>query len=89
MCEPQTSKVYFGSIKPFIRKKGDFAPYPIKKNNYMNSSYIPRGYTQVLSKMPFFILNEAMELQKIVFRRKDLTLIYIYDIIFFSKEKYI
>ena len=46
----------------------------------MKYSYLPRGYTQVLNKMQFFLI-EAMELRKFVFRRKDLTLTYICDII--------
>ena len=49
---------------------------------------IHRGYTQLLSKMSFF-LTKTMELQKFVFRKKDLSLIYVCDIIFFQKKIYI
>ena len=42
------------------------------------------GLTLVSSKMPFSLIK-AIELQKFVFRRKDLTLEYICDVIFFSR----
>ena len=54
----------------------------------MKYSHIARGYTQVLSKMPF-VLIKANELQKLVLGRKDLTLIYICDKVFFQKKMYI
>ena len=57
-----------------------------KKLKYMKYGHIPRGYTQVLSKMPFFFLNEAMEFQFFLFRRKDITTIYRCDIIFLKKN---
>ena len=44
----------------------------------MKYGHIPRGYTQVLRKMPFFS-NHSNE--ECVFRRKCLTLIYICDMI--------
>ena len=53
----------------------------------MKYNHITRGYTQVLSKMQFFLIK-AMKLQKLVFWRKDLTLIYICDIIFFKRNIY-
>ena len=49
---------------------------------------MPRGHTQVLSKIQFFLIK-AMKLQNFVFGRKDLTLIYICDIIFFHKKIYV
>ena len=62
--------------------KNELSCLILRKN--MKYGPIPRGYTQVLSKMRFFLIK-AMELEKFVFRRKDLTLIYICDIIFFKK----
>ena len=68
-------------------QKGAFAPYLVKILKYMKNSHIPPGYTQILSKMPFFPIKELM-FQKIVLRRKDLTLIYICGIIFSQKKFY-
>ena len=45
-------------------------------------------YTQVLTKIPFYQIK-AMEFQKLVYSRKDLTLISIYDMIFKKKYTYI
>ena len=52
----------------------------------MNYSHIPRGYAQVSSEMPFFLIK-AIELQKFMFRRKYLTFINNWDKIFFQKKK--
>ena len=52
---------------------------------YIKNRHIPRGYTQAISKKPFFRIK-ALELQKFVVRRKGLTLIYICHMIFFPKE---
>ena len=50
--------------------------------------HISRGYTQVLSKMPFFP-TKAIELQKIVYKREDLTLICNCEIVFYQNKKYV
>ena len=53
----------------------------------MKYSRIPRAYTHVISKLPFFLIK-TMELQIFVFRNKDLRLIYICDKLFFKKYIY-
>ena len=73
-----------GQTYHLYTKKGAFEPYFMKKCT-QNYSHILCAYTQVLIKMSFYPI-EAMEFQKIVYRRQDLTLICICEIIFFSKE---
>ena len=50
---------------------------------YLIYSYIPCSHAQVLSKMQCFLIR-TLELQNILFMRKELTLIYICDTMFFS-----
>ena len=73
----------FGQTNHLYTKKGAFEPYFMKKKKTITYKYsqIPRGYTQVLSKKPFFLI-EAMELQKFVYRRKYLTRVCICDMVF-------
>ena len=59
-----------------------------KNMKYLIHSYIPCSHTQVLSKMQCFLIR-TLELQNILFMRKDLTLIYICDTLFFQTEIYI
>ena len=69
-------------------QKGACEPYLMKKKNTWKYSHIPRGYTQVLTKMSFYP-SIAMEFQEFVYRRKEVTLICICDIISFQKKKHI
>ena len=57
-----------------------------KKTFRRNIALYHVGIHWFLSKMPFSLMK-AMDIQLFVFTRKDLTLLYICEIMFFSKEK--
>ena len=84
-------KCILGQTYHLYAKKEAFEPYLMKKKCTQKYSHITYGYTHVLTKIPFYPI-QAKELQNIVYRRKDLTLICICDIILEKKihiESYI
>ena len=79
--------VFWVRLTIYMQKRS-FWTLSYEKKCTQTHSHIPCGYTQVLTRIPSYPIK-AMELQKSLYRRKELTLICICDIIIFQKKVYI